>query len=144
VAVKRRCIHGTNIEVERGVSHERTKEDTMNPLYDTLLGLAPNQDMELLDGYQRYVGLLNDLLTPQQIETYADYIQRSGTLRILEELTADELTELTPQENALVTSIIADENAAMENRRVAALLNQRGQHQAAPDLKTPEIEFAEV
>jgi hypothetical protein len=116
----------------------------MNPLYEALLGLAPYQDMELIDGYQRYIVLLTKLLMPEQQATYANYIQRSGTLRILEELTADELAELTPQENALVTSIIADENTAMENRRVAALLNQRGQHMAAPDLETVDIEFVDV
>jgi hypothetical protein len=106
----------------------------MNALYDALLALAPNQDAELIDGYQRYAALLNDLLTPQQIETYAAYVQRSGTLRVFEELTPDEFAELTGPENALATIVMADEDASMENRRVASLLNQRGQHQVAPDL----------
>jgi hypothetical protein len=107
----------------------------MNPLYDAMLDLAPNQDTELIDAYQRYAALLTAILTPQQIETYADYIQRSGTIRVFEELTPEELAELTAQENAIATTIIADEDASMENRRVASLLNQRGQHTAAPDLE---------
>ena len=36
----------------------------------------------------------------------------------------------------VATVIMANENASMENRRVAALLNQRGQHDVAPDLGT--------
>jgi hypothetical protein len=31
-------------------------------------------------------------------------------------------------------AIMADENISMENRRVVALLNQRGQHAVAPEL----------
>ena len=107
----------------------------MNPLYDAMLGLAPNQDAELIEGYQRYAALLTTVLTPQQIETYAEYIQRSGTIRVFEELTPEEFAELTVQENVIATTVIADEDASMENRRVASLLNQRGQHEAAPDLE---------
>jgi len=106
----------------------------MDPLYETMLHLTPNHDTELLDGYQRYAALLTALLTPQQIETYAEYIQRSGALRVFEELTPEEMAELTVPENVIATTIIADEDATMENRRVAALLNQRGQQEAAPDL----------
>jgi hypothetical protein len=107
----------------------------MNPLYDAMLGLAPDQDAELIEGYQRYAALLTTVLTPQQIETYAEYIRRSGTIRVFEELTPEEFAELTVQENVIATTVIADEDASMENRRVAALLNQRGQHEAAPDLE---------
>ncbi len=84
----------------------------MNPLYDAMLGLAPNQDAELIEGYQRYATLLTTVLTPQQIETYAEYIQRSGTIRVFEELTPEEFAELTAQENVIATTIIADEDAA--------------------------------
>jgi hypothetical protein len=108
----------------------------MNSLYDAMLGLAPNQDTELINGYQRYAALIATILTPQQVETYAEYIQRSGTIRVFEELTPEEFAELTVQENVIATTVIADEDASMENRRVAALLNQRGQHEAAPDLET--------
>src|SRR5258706_14098247 len=104
----------------------------MNPLYDAMLGLAPNQDAELIEGYQRYATLLTTVLTPQQIETYAEYIQRSGTIRVFEELTPEEFAELTAGGNVIATTIIADEAASMKNRRCASLLNQPGQPQAAP------------
>ena len=107
----------------------------MNPLYDAMFDLAPSQDTELIDGYQRYAALLTAILTPPQIETYAQYIQRSGTIRVFEELTPAEFAELTGPENAIATIVMADEDASMENRRVASLLNQRGQHEAAPDLE---------
>src|SRR5258706_15822498 len=107
----------------------------MNPLYDAMLGLAPNQDAELIEGYQRYATLLTTVLTPQQIETYAEYIQRSGTIRVFEELKPEEFAELTAQENVTATTIIADEDASMENRRVGALLKHRGEHKAGPELE---------
>jgi hypothetical protein len=106
----------------------------MAALYEALVGLSPTQDPELLDGYQRYESLLTTILTPAQLETYAAYVRRSRTIRIFEEMTPDELDALTAEENAIAIAIMADENTSMENRRVAALLNQREQLDVAPDL----------
>jgi hypothetical protein len=106
----------------------------MSALYDALLSLSPVQDPELLDGYRHYESLLTAILTPAQLATYAAYIRRSGTIRIFEEMAPDELSDLTTEENVIALAIMADEHGSMENRRVAALLNQRGQHDVAPDL----------
>jgi hypothetical protein len=106
----------------------------MAALSEALVGLSPIQDPELLDGYQRYESLLSTILTPAQLEAYAAYLRRSGTIRIFEEMTPDELEALTAEENAIAIAIMADENISMENRRVAALLNQREHHDVAPDL----------
>lgn len=109
----------------------------MHSLLPVLEKLAPVHDPELMDGYQRYEALLETILTPEQLETYAALIQRTGVIRVLEELSADELAALTPQELVIVTSITADSTATLENRRVAALLSQRGQHIVAPDVGDP-------
>jgi hypothetical protein len=106
----------------------------MMDLLAVLTDLAPAHDPELMEGYQRYVALLERILTPTQLDIYAALIQRTGTVRIFDELTSDELAALTPDEQVIVTAITADETATMENRRVAALLNQRGQQAVAPDL----------
>ena len=112
----------------------------MATLYDALVGLSPVQDPELLDGYRRYEALLAALLRPEQLEIYAAYVRQSGTIRIFEEMTPDELAALTAEENTIALAVMADENISMENRRVAALLNQRGQHDIAPDVdSTSEI-----
>jgi hypothetical protein len=108
----------------------------MSVLYEALHGLAPVQDPELLDGYRRYESLLSAILTPAQLATYAAYVQRSGTIRIFEELTPDELAAMTAEENTIAVAVMADEGSSMENRRVAALLNQRGRHDVAPDLES--------
>lgn len=105
----------------------------MGAIYDALLGLSPERDPELLDGYHRYDALLADALTPTQLRTYADSIRELGKLRIFEELTTEELAALSPEESAIATMILSNEMAAMENRRVAALLVQRGQPAVAPD-----------
>ena len=107
----------------------------MGVLYDVLVGLSPVRDAELLDGYQVYESALASVLTPEQMATYAEYVRRSRSVRIFEEMTPDELAALTPDESAIATAIMANENSSMENRRVAALLNQRGQHDVAPDLE---------
>jgi hypothetical protein len=106
----------------------------MSTLYDALVGLSPAHDTEMLEGYRRYESLLETILTPEQIEDYANSIRQSDTIRIFEELTPTELAALTPEERAIALAIKADENISMENRRVVALLNQRGQHAVAPDL----------
>lgn len=106
----------------------------MSSFYDALTGLSPVSDLEALDGYQRYEAVLTTILTPEQVQTYADMIQRTGTVRVFEEMSPDELAALTPEEAAIATAVMADTEATMENRRVVALLNQRGQHDVAPDL----------
>jgi hypothetical protein len=106
----------------------------MNAVYEALVSLSPVHDAEMLEGHQRYATLLETLLTPEQLATYADLIRRTGEIRIFEEMTMDELAVLTPQERAIAEAVMADQNACMENRRVVALLNQRGEHEVAPDL----------
>jgi len=106
----------------------------MSALYDALVGLSAVHDPELLAGYQRYADLLATLLTPAQLAAYAAAIRHAGELRIFAELTPVELATLPPTERAIATAVKADDNISMENRRVVALLNQRGQHTVAPDL----------
>lgn len=106
----------------------------MGVVYDALLELSPARDAELLDGYRRYESLLAGVLTHEQMETYAKYLRQSGTIRVFDEMTPDEFAALGVSENVIATTIMADENVALENRRVASLLNQRGQHEVAPDL----------
>lgn len=106
----------------------------MSTLDKTLSSLAPERDDELLEGYQRYVALLEAILTPEQMEAYAGLIRRTGEIRIFEEMTTGELAALAPQERAVAEAVMADLNTSMENRRVVALLNQRGEHEVAPDL----------
>ncbi len=106
----------------------------MSNFYDALAGLSPVSDPEALNGYQRYEALLTNILTPEQLQTYADMIRRTETIRVFDEMSPDELAALTPEETAIANAVIADTEATMENRRVVALLNQRGQHDVAPDL----------
>ena len=106
----------------------------MSSLMDVLVTIAPVHDSELMDGYQRYVTLLATLLSPAQLDTYAALIHRTGTVRVFDEMTPDELAEMTPDEAVIATTVMADATTALENRRVVALLNQRGQHAVAPDL----------
>lgn len=106
----------------------------MGTLYDALVALAPVRDAEILDGYRRYEASVSRVLTPEQLESYAALVQHTQTVRVFEELARDELGTLDPAEQAIATAIMADDYLTKENRRVAALLNQRGQHQVAPDL----------
>lgn len=106
----------------------------MNAVYNVLVDLASPHDAELKEGYERYAGLLNTILSPSQLEDYAEYIRQSGEVRIFEELTSAELAGLPAQIVPIAQVILADENISMENRRVVALLNQRGKHGVAPDL----------
>jgi hypothetical protein len=105
----------------------------MQSLVTVLEQLAPSHDPELAQGYQRYLAALEPILTPEQIETYAALIQRTGVIRIFEDLSPDELAELSPEESTVAANIIADQTATMENRRVASLLIQRGEENAVPD-----------
>jgi hypothetical protein len=106
----------------------------MDSLTAALHELILDHDSELIEGYGRYVALLETILTPVQRELYAAHIRRTGTVRIFDAMTADELAALMPEEQAIALAIRADDAATMENRRVAALLNQRGHHTVAPDL----------
>ena len=105
----------------------------MQSLISVLEQLAPGQDTELAEGYQRYMAALEPILTPEQIETYAAMIEHSGVIRIFEDLTPEELAELSVDESAVATNIIADQTATMENRRIASLLIQRGETDVVPD-----------
>lgn len=110
----------------------------MSAVYEALTSLSAVHDAELIDGYQRYDTLLATLLTPQQIETYAAAIRQAGAIRIFEELTPAEVAALSPEESVIATTIIGNENSSMENRRVAALLHQRGEDSVAPDMVPTE------
>ncbi len=105
----------------------------MQSLKSALEQLVPSDDPELALGYERYVAALEPILTPEQIETYAALIQRTGVIRIFEDLSPDELADLSPDESAVAANIIADQTATMENRRVASLLIQRGEENVVPD-----------
>lgn len=105
----------------------------MQSLVSVLEQLAPVDDPEITAGYQRYAAALETILSPEQLETYATMIEKTSTVRIFEDLSPEELAELTPDESAVATNIIADQTATMENRRVASLLSQRGQTDVVPD-----------
>ena len=104
----------------------------MGVLYDSLAELTYAQDAELRDGYARYEALLAALLTPQQMRAYADYIRQTEKIRIFEEMSPVEIAALPPEIAAVAASVISDLNTSMENRRVVALLDQRGELAAAP------------
>ena len=108
----------------------------MGLLYDTLVNLAPEHDPEMLNGYRRYESLLATSVTPEQMEAYATHIQQSGEIRILEDLTPAELASLPPDVIAVATTVLADTEISMENRRVVALLSQRGESDIIPDFDT--------
>jgi hypothetical protein len=108
----------------------------MGILYDTLVALAPVHDAEMLEGYQRYESLLGTILTSEQMAAYAAYIRQAGEIRIFDEMTPDDLAALSAEVAAIAAAVMADANISMENRRVVALLNQRGEHDVAPDLGT--------
>jgi hypothetical protein len=106
----------------------------MGLLYDTLTGLAPEHDREMLDGYARYEAVLAESLNDAQMHVYADYLARTGEVRIFDEMMPSELAALSPEMAAVASIIMAGTDSTMENRRVAALLNQRGEEEVAPDL----------
>ena len=104
----------------------------MGELYDSLAEIAAAHDAELRDGYARYEALLATILTPQQMRAYADYIRQTGKIRIFEEMSPAEIAALPPEIAAVAAGVISDLNISMENRRVVALLDQRGELAAAP------------
>ena len=105
----------------------------MGAVYDALLELSPYRDEELLEGYRVYESALEGILTPEQLTTYADYIRHSKTMHVFDEMTSDQIAELPPEQIAIASAILENEYSQMENRRVAALLHQRGQQDTAQD-----------
>ena len=106
----------------------------MGLLYDTLIDLAPERDPELLNGYQRYEAQLATILTPRQMDTYATYIRQGREIPVFDAMTSAELANLPPEIQEIGRAVLADTSIAMENRRVAALLHQRGEDEVAGDL----------
>jgi hypothetical protein len=106
----------------------------MGILYDTLTELAPERDRELLEGYQRYEAQLATILTPAQMETYAGYIHQRREIPVFDAMTQGELAQLPPEIQEIGEAVLSDTNIAMENRRVSALLHQRGEDDVAGDL----------
>jgi hypothetical protein len=49
-------------------------------------------------------------------------------------MTSDQIAALPPEQIPIASAILENEYSLMENRRVAALLQQRGQQDAAQDL----------
>ena len=106
----------------------------MGALYDALLEVFPEGDEELLEGYRRYESALQDILTPEQLASYVESVRHSRAVRVLDEMTPDQIGGLPAEQIPIASAILADENALMENRRVAALLHQRGQQDIAEDV----------
>ena len=106
----------------------------MGAVYDALLEVSPNRDEELLEGYRVYESTLEAILTPEQLVTYAESIRDSRAVRVFDEMTSDQIAALPTEQIPIASAILADEKSLMENRRVAALLHQRGQQGTAQDL----------
>ena len=106
----------------------------MGTVYDALMSLSFKHDEELIEGFQRYNAMLSTILTPEQMEEYAKVIEQTGEIRIFEDMTPTEFAAFSPLMRTIAETIVADLNVTMENRRVVALLNQRGEHAVAPDL----------
>jgi hypothetical protein len=111
----------------------------MGTLASALQSLSLVQDGEVLDGYHRYEDLLLTVLSPEQIDIYADYIHQAGEVRIMEEMTPAEIADLPAGMPAIAAAILADPNISMENRRVVALLNYHGEHDITPDFQEPHL-----
>lgn len=107
----------------------------MGRIFEVLEHLSPVQDPEVLDGYHRYESALASVLTPEQMQIYADHIRQEHEIRIFEDMTTSELAALPPQLQLVASEIIADTNLTMENRRVVALLHQHGEQKATPDFQ---------
>lgn len=105
----------------------------MGIVYDALLEVSPYRDEELLEGYQIYESALEGILTPEQLATYAEHLRHSKTVLVFDEMTAEEIASLPSEQIPLVSAILANEKSLMENRRVAALLRQRGNQGTAQD-----------
>ena len=106
----------------------------MGAVYDALLEVSPDRDGELLEGYRVYESALERILTPEQLATYAESIRHSKTVRVFDEMTSDQIAALPPEQIPIASAILENEYSLMENRRVAALLHQRGQQDTAQDV----------
>ena len=106
----------------------------MGAVYDALLEVSPYRDEELLEGYRVYESALEGILTPKQLATYAEYIRHSKTVGVFDEMTSDQIAALPPEQIPIASAILENEYSLMENRRVAALLQQRGQQDTAQDV----------
>lgn len=106
----------------------------MSTLYDVLVELAPEHDGEILEGYRRYDHQLEQVATPAELDAYADYVRQQGEIRIFAELSSSERAQLPAPVQSIADAVVDDIDLSMENRRVVALLNQRGEHEVAPDL----------
>ena len=111
----------------------------MEPFIATLNRLAPVHDEELSEGYTRYANMLAGFLAPEQVASYMQMIERLQGLPVFEDLTPEQMADLSPEEQAIATSVMANEMASMENRRVAALLTQRG-YNPDPATNTPLVD----
>ena len=98
----------------------------MGALYDALLEVSPDRDAELLEGYRVYESELEGILTPEQLATYAESIRHSKRVGVFDEMTSEQIAALPPEQIPIASAILANETTLMENRRVAALLHQRG------------------
>ena len=108
----------------------------MGAVYDALLEISSNRDAELLEGFRLYEAALEGVLTPEQLASYAEDIRRSKRVRVFDEMTSDQIAALPSEQIPIATAILASENSLMENRRVAALLHQRGQQDTAQDVES--------
>ena len=106
----------------------------MGTVYDALLEISPSRDGELLEGYRVYEAALERILTPEQLVTYAEYIRHSKTVRVFDEMTSDQIAALPSEQIPIASAILENDYSLMENRRVAALLHQRGQQDTAQDV----------
>lgn len=106
----------------------------MGAVFEALLEVSPYRDEELLEGYRVYESALEGILTPKQLATYAEYIRHSQTVRVFDEMTSDQIAALPPEQIPIVSAVLENEYSLMENRRVAALLHQRGQQDTAQDV----------
>lgn len=106
----------------------------MGAVFEALLEVSPYRDEELLEGYRVYESALEGILTPKQLATYAEYIRLSKTVRVFDEMTSDQIAALPPEQIPIVSAVLENEYSLMENRRVAALLHQRGQQDTAQDV----------
>ena len=106
----------------------------MGAVYDALLEVSHYRDEELIEGYRVYESALEGILTPEQLAIYAEYIRKSKTVRVFDDMTSDQIAALPPEQIPIASAILANEYSLMENRRVAALLHQRGQQDTAQDV----------
>jgi hypothetical protein len=126
------CHYDSSLQYNR-------KERAMGVLYDALESLASEHDPELADGFHRYEDAVEKILSPAQIAVYAADIRQTGEIRLFDELSPAEIEALSPDMAAIAADILADRDVSMENRRVVALLSQRGEEEIIPDFHDTPI-----